>query len=183
MLERGEGRQDACSDAGVPRGTRARCCQQKAFMLFCKSVRDPAPHQDQGHHPELTRELSCLGQENRFLRFSPFYAAVTSSGEPATPPGHKDIRRQETLTLEGCGGGGNHGSSPGKGAQHALCLHCPGKAPKPSPSACQEHGLCYTHTFSPEIQHWTSKTLSRCFLQTKTSPLRGLENAHMSKID
>lgn len=43
--------------------------------------------------------------------------------------------------------------------------------------------LCCTHTFSPEIQYWTSKTLSRCFLLTKTPALRVLENAPISKID
>lgn len=149
------------------------CNLQKEPLIYTPGpvnlVRDPAPHQDQGHHPELTRELSCLGQENGFLRFSPFCAAVTSSGEPATPPGHKDIRRQETLTLEGCGGGGNHGSSPGKGAQHPLCLHCPGKAPKPSPSACQEHGLSATLIL---LAQKSNTGLQKPFLDASSRPKR-----------
>lgn len=181
MLERGEGRQDAQSDAGVPRGTRARWCQQKAFMLFCKSVRDPAPHQDQGHHPELTRELSCLGQENGFLRFSPFYAAVTSSGEPATPPGHQ---APGDTYLGRLWWWWQPRQQPREGGSAPSVSPLPREGTKTFPFRMPgTWALCYTHTFSPEIQHWTSKTLSRCFLQTKTSPLRVLENAHMSKID
>lgn len=81
--ERGQRRVTLELRAGRGLGAASR----KRERLFCKSMRDPAPHHHQGHHPELHREPNCLGEENRFLRFSPFYAAVTSSADPATPPG------------------------------------------------------------------------------------------------
>lgn len=87
----------------------------------------------------ITQSLTGSSAARGKKKISPFCAAVTSSAKPATPPGHKDTRSQETLTLQGWGSSDNHGSSPGKVAQHNLCLYCTRKAPKPSPSEHQEH--------------------------------------------
>lgn len=83
VLEQGEGRQDARSDAAIPAGRGLRAASRKPSVIP-KPARDPAPHQDRGHHPELNRELSCLGEEKTFpiLCCSDFFSRASHPSWP-----------------------------------------------------------------------------------------------------